>query len=96
MFLSLIKGEREVLAALKHSLVGPETLDGLTLIYGVQEHLDYLQSYWGREALWQSWSDFGRCVAAVCLGCVVEGVLPTTNHLESFNGVSKRKHLKRW
>ncbi|EKM52561.1 uncharacterized protein PHACADRAFT_31058 [Phanerochaete carnosa HHB-10118-sp] len=95
-FLAFIEEEREVLAAFKHSLVGPETLDGLALIYSAQEHLDYLQNYWGREALWQSWSDFGRCVAAVRLGCAVERVLPTTNHLESFNGVFKRKHLKRW
>ncbi|EKM49404.1 uncharacterized protein PHACADRAFT_167239 [Phanerochaete carnosa HHB-10118-sp] len=93
-FLAFIKEEREVLAAFNHSLVGPETLDGLALIYGAQEHLDYLQNYRGREALWQSWSDFGRCVAAVHLECAVEEVLPTTNYLESFNGVFKRKHLK--
>jgi hypothetical protein len=28
--------------------------------------------------------------------CTVEGVLPTTNHLESFNGLLKNKHLRRW
>ena len=84
------------MSALEHSLVGPEAADGQALVKGAREHLDYLRDYWGREALWQSWSDFGRCVAAVRLGCAVEGVLPTTNHLESFNGVFKRKHLKRW
>ena len=48
------------------------------------------------ESLWCSWSDYGRQVAAKILNCPLEGVLPTTNHLESFNGVLKRKHLRRW
>ncbi|KAJ7787555.1 hypothetical protein B0H14DRAFT_279459 [Mycena olivaceomarginata] len=26
----------------------------------------------------------------------MDGVIPTTNHLESFNGILKRKHLRRW
>ncbi|KAF7361089.1 hypothetical protein MSAN_01140100 [Mycena sanguinolenta] len=30
------------------------------------------------------------------LGIPVEGVIPTTNHLESFNGVLKGTHLRRW
>ncbi|TFK45581.1 hypothetical protein OE88DRAFT_1649199 [Heliocybe sulcata] len=46
------------------------------------EHLiSYLLGYW---------------VAAWLMKCPFEGVLPTTNHLESFNGVFKRKHLRRW
>jgi hypothetical protein len=30
------------------------------------------------------------------MGVDIEGVLPTTNHLESFNGVLKRKHIANW
>src|SRR5882762_1092704 len=60
------------------------------------EHLAYLRDYWTTDALWQCWSDFGRRVAAEVLKCSFEGVLPTTNHLESFNGVLKQKHLCRW
>ncbi|EIW51328.1 uncharacterized protein TRAVEDRAFT_89895, partial [Trametes versicolor FP-101664 SS1] len=56
-------------------------------------HLEYLSGYWLSHALWSSWSDYGRQTAARLLGCPVDGVLPTTNHLESFNGVLKRKHI---
>lgn len=63
---------------------------------GVLKHLDYLESYWLREALWQSWSKAGRLRAAVLMKRPVNEVVPTTNHLESFNGVLKRKHLRRW
>ncbi|KIJ38649.1 hypothetical protein M422DRAFT_258767 [Sphaerobolus stellatus SS14] len=59
-------------------------------------HLDYLQSYWLTEELWKSWSDFGRHTAAQLLAVDFNGVIPTTNHLESFNGLLKRKHLNRW
>lgn len=60
------------------------------------EHIRYLLNYWTTDAFWPSWSDFGRRVAAQVMKCSVEGVLPTTNHLESFNGLLKRKHLKRF
>ncbi|KAJ7202187.1 hypothetical protein C8J57DRAFT_1543409 [Mycena rebaudengoi] len=60
------------------------------------EHLDYLSNYWTTDNLWQSWSDYGRKVAAALLGCHTDGIIPTTNHLESFNGILKRKHLRRW
>ncbi|KAJ7884021.1 hypothetical protein B0H13DRAFT_2343878 [Mycena leptocephala] len=60
------------------------------------EHVDHLNGYWTTDNLWKSWSDFGRKVAASLLECEMEGVIPTTNHLESFNGVLKRKHLRRW
>ncbi|KAJ7209835.1 hypothetical protein C8J57DRAFT_1608521, partial [Mycena rebaudengoi] len=60
------------------------------------DHIDYLNMYWTTENLWKSWSDHGRTVAAELMGCDVAGVLPTTNHLESFNGVLKRSHLRRW
>ncbi|KAJ6537086.1 hypothetical protein B0H19DRAFT_1213716 [Mycena capillaripes] len=60
------------------------------------EHLDYLRDYWTTDNLWKSWSDYGRKVAASLLGCEMDAVIPTTNHLESFNVVLKRKHLRRW
>jgi hypothetical protein len=48
------------------------------------------------EDLWQSWSHYGRIQAASCLGIPIDGVLPTTNHLERFNGVFKNKYLTQW
>lgn len=63
---------------------------------GLKHLNDYLLRYWCTENLWASWSDYGRRMAAGILNCPMEGVLPTTNHLESFNGVLKRKHLRRW
>ncbi|KIJ28413.1 hypothetical protein M422DRAFT_270272 [Sphaerobolus stellatus SS14] len=60
------------------------------------EHLQYLNDYWMNEDLWWSWSDFGCRAAAHLLSCNFEGVIPTTNHLESFNGVLEHKHLVCW
>ena len=57
---------------------------------------DYLLGYWTTPALWSSWSDFGRKVAPGRLNCTFEGVLLTTNHLESFNGLLKHKYLRGW
>lgn len=83
-----------------HKLIGVQTQDlmrmgGAVAAKGL-EHIRYLDSYWTTDALWHSWSDYGRQVAAGLLKCPFEGVLPTTNHLESFNGVLKRKHLAQW
>ncbi|KAJ7856493.1 hypothetical protein B0H14DRAFT_3136050 [Mycena olivaceomarginata] len=55
-------------------------------------HVEYLDTYWTTDNLWPSWSDYGRTVLASMLGIAVEGVIPTTNHLESFNGVLKGTH----
>ncbi|EIM80782.1 uncharacterized protein STEHIDRAFT_115633 [Stereum hirsutum FP-91666 SS1] len=55
--------------------------------------LDYLTSTWMSEDLWKSWSQRGRNDAATRLGVPVDGILPTTNHLESFNGVLKNDDL---
>ncbi|KAF7966089.1 hypothetical protein HWV62_40174, partial [Athelia sp. TMB] len=60
------------------------------------EYLDYLTSTWLPVALWQSWSQFGRIVASAILKIPVAGVLPTTNHLESFNRLLKRKYIPLW
>ena len=60
------------------------------------KHLDYLVQYWMPLSLWQSWSEFGQITASAVLKIPIEGVIPTTNHLESFNGILKRKHLPAW
>ena len=57
------------------------------------KHLDYLNEHWMTISLWQSWSEFGQIRASSVLKIPVEGVIPTTNHLESFNAILKRKHL---
>ena len=59
-------------------------------------YIDYLSKTWMPESLWQSWSQKGHSVASTILKIPVEGVLPTTNHLESFNSVLKQKHIPRW
>lgn len=88
---ALVAEERKILEALRadEPLADPA-------VAGALRHLDYLANYWLDIDLWKSWSLYGRELAAERLGCEVEGVLPTTNHLESFNGVLKRKHLRRW
>ncbi|KAJ7934995.1 hypothetical protein B0H13DRAFT_1512496, partial [Mycena leptocephala] len=58
--------------------------------------MEYLSRYWLSFDLWASWSDFGCYTAAGILGCEFDGVLPTTNDLEPFNGLLKRKHFRRW
>lgn len=59
-------------------------------------YLTYLSATWLDKSLWSSWSQFGRDSAAARLNTLVEGVIPTINHLESFNGVLKRKYIPRW
>jgi hypothetical protein len=60
---------------------------------GGMKHLDYLNENWVNTPLWQSWSEFGRIRASSVLKIPIDGVIPTTNHLESFNAILKRKHL---
>lgn len=57
------------------------------------KHLDYLVKEWMPLPLWKSWSEWGRLEASTILKIPIEGVIPTTNHLESFNAILKRKHL---
>ncbi|KIO25195.1 hypothetical protein M407DRAFT_25419 [Tulasnella calospora MUT 4182] len=59
------------------------------------QYLDYLIGYWMAQPLWASWSAAGRNKAAKAMATPVHGVLPTTNHLESFNRLLKRGHLRR-
>ena len=72
------------------------TADSYVHAQGGQKHLNYLTANWMPLALWQSWSEFGRMSASALLKIPVEGVIPTTNNLESFNGLLKRKHLATW
>ena len=58
--------------------------------------LDYLFKTWMPVPLWASWSQYGRIQASRILQVSIEGVIPTTNHLEAFNGILKRKHIHRW
>ncbi|KAJ3927532.1 MAG: hypothetical protein NXY57DRAFT_965389 [Lentinula lateritia] len=60
------------------------------------DHIKYLQNYWMTRPLWESWSECGRIAAAARIGVPVEGIIPTTNHLESFNAVLKRKYVQRY
>lgn len=59
-------------------------------------YVSYLRLNWLDKSLWASWSQYGREKAAVVLKRPIDGVIPTTNHLESFNAVLKRKYIPRW
>ncbi|HEV7737857.1 MAG TPA: hypothetical protein VGO47_10865, partial [Chlamydiales bacterium] len=56
--------------------------------------LDYLEKTWMPQSLWCSWSMFGRLEASKRLGIPLGDIAPTTNHLEAFNGVLKRKYIQ--
>ncbi|TBU41155.1 hypothetical protein BD309DRAFT_982047 [Dichomitus squalens] len=58
--------------------------------------LTYLRSTWMPPDMWRSWSRRGREDAAKKLGVTVDDVLPTTNHLEAFNGSLKRSYIPQW
>ncbi|TFK18133.1 hypothetical protein FA15DRAFT_731220 [Coprinopsis marcescibilis] len=88
--LQLIELEKVWLMLLK-------AIDGTDkVVHGALKHLDYLLTNWMPLALWQSWLQYGRLSASLRLKIPVDGVLPTTNHLESFNALLKRKLLTWW
>lgn len=61
------------------------------------KYLNYLAETWMPVSLWHGWSQKGQLDASVILHIPpVEGVIPTTIHLEAFNGVLKRKHIHCW
>ncbi|KAJ3966046.1 hypothetical protein EV361DRAFT_872715 [Lentinula raphanica] len=60
------------------------------------KHLTYILEYWMPENMWQSWSSRGRHAASARIGIPVDDMIPTTNHLESFNSVLKRKFIGSW
>ena len=59
-------------------------------------HLKYLTDTWMPPSLWHSWSQKGQIQVSVILNIPIKGVIPTTNHLESFNRLLKQKHIHHW
>lgn len=70
--------------------------EALPYAEGVGKYLDYLVSTWMPRDMWAGWSRYGREKAAHVLRIPLEGVIPTTNHLESLNGSLKRKYVPQW
>ncbi|KAF8590724.1 hypothetical protein K439DRAFT_1329278, partial [Ramaria rubella] len=86
----LIAQETEFLISLKQQL-------GMTAVANAGlSFLKHLTDTWMPVSLWGSWSQKGRLEAFWCLKIPVERVIPTTNHLEAFNGILKRKHIGQW
>ncbi|KAI0358662.1 hypothetical protein OH77DRAFT_1375718, partial [Trametes cingulata] len=56
-------------------------------------YLSYIRTTWMPKDMWVGWSRRGREEAARRMAIPVEDVLPTTNHLEAFNGSLKKTHL---
>ncbi|KAF7789359.1 hypothetical protein EIP86_000303 [Pleurotus ostreatoroseus] len=77
------------------SFVGSQA-DGKALCEGGLKYLDYLFKTWMPESMWKGWSRYGREEAAKRLGIPIEGVIPTTNHLESLNKNLKHKWVPQW
>ncbi|KIJ32755.1 hypothetical protein M422DRAFT_265387 [Sphaerobolus stellatus SS14] len=50
-------------------------------------HIKYLTETWMPVSLWHSWSQKGRLTASEYFKTTIEGVIPTTNHLEAFNEI---------
>lgn len=63
---------------------------------GGLEFLQYLRSTWMTPSMWTSWSRRGRELASHRLGIPIEGIIPTTNHLEALNGSLKKKYIPQW
>lgn len=67
-----------------------------TVAQGALEFIHYFRSTWMSFDMWRSWSRNGRERASRCLGIPIEGVIPTTNHLEALNGSLKKKYIPQW
>jgi hypothetical protein len=87
----LLAKEREFLESLIKT-----TPEAKKLASGGISYLQYFNGTWMDHTMWSSWSQNGRDRAAAVLKRTVDGVLPTTNHLESFNGILKRKYIPQW
>nr|GAT48680.1 predicted protein [Mycena chlorophos] len=84
-------------AVLERSLTAANDGSLPAIATNVVKHLDYLgDAFWLRTGLFNSWSDAGRVEAARRLRCAVASVVPTTNHVEGFNGALKNSHLANW
>ncbi|KAJ7120647.1 hypothetical protein C8R46DRAFT_1256644 [Mycena filopes] len=86
------------LLSLEEQLIASTDIDSdaETAAQAAFTYLDYLVTTWMSDPLWQSWAQHGRIVASQLLKVPVGGVLPTTKHLESFNGLLKKKYLPQW
>ncbi|KAI0688087.1 hypothetical protein BC835DRAFT_1285489, partial [Cytidiella melzeri] len=73
-----------------------DLLDRKQYLDGIAKYLDYLLTTWMPQELWSSRSLHGHKKVVNCLGIPVQGVLPTTNHLESLNGNLKQKYVPQW
>ncbi|EPS94045.1 hypothetical protein FOMPIDRAFT_1097535, partial [Fomitopsis schrenkii] len=99
--------EERLLATTEHEdalsiIIGVETLfqsmllsdpSGQPAATAVNEFIAYLRGTWMPYPLWRSWARRGRIDAAERMGVDIDFILPTTNHLESFNGSLKRKYI---
>ncbi|KAJ3729336.1 hypothetical protein C8R42DRAFT_558864, partial [Lentinula raphanica] len=88
--LDLIQAEQSFYAG------STEREDIRSIAEAAQKHLRYLLDYWMPENMWHSWSACGRHAAAGRIGISVPEMIPTTNHLESFNCILKRKFIGSW
>lgn len=89
--IALVNSEKAWLSDLQHS--HPHLS---TMTKGAISYVNYLSSFWLSRSLWESWSAFGRIMASRILEIPLEGVIPTTNHLEAFNGVLKHKYIHQY
>ncbi|KAJ7822855.1 hypothetical protein B0H13DRAFT_2241578 [Mycena leptocephala] len=84
---NLLKGKEPAKIDLKNRLKRLE--DELVETQSIAEApRQYLDEYWTTDNLWKSWSNYGCKVAATLLGCAMDGVIPTTNHLNSLTAFS--------
>ncbi|GJJ10373.1 hypothetical protein Clacol_004599 [Clathrus columnatus] len=83
----LIQNEHTALTGLSQGTgCNPKAIQGSAF-------LTYLTDTWMPNSLWQGWSLGGWIKASKILNIDIDGVIPTTNHLEAFNGVLKTKYL---
>ncbi|KAL0568041.1 hypothetical protein V5O48_013952 [Marasmius crinis-equi] len=78
------------------AIIADKNADATRAAEAGKKQLSYLNTNWMDIAMWRSWSKWGRLTVASLLKIKIEKVASTTNHLESFNGILKRKHLARW
>ncbi|KAJ8087802.1 hypothetical protein PM082_006646 [Marasmius tenuissimus] len=79
-----------------NAIISDNIVEATSAAQAGKKHLLYLTTNWMDVSMWRSWSACGRLTVSNLLKIPIEGVVPTTNHLESFNGILKRKHLAHW
>jgi hypothetical protein len=98
--------QASVLATLQHSPHLSHNIDSaeqrsleqekVAACNGAIAFLDYITTNYMEINFWASWSQKGRTVASLLLNIPVEGVLPTTNHLEAFHSILKNKYIAQY